>query len=92
MISDGFLGGGGGAEHRWPVRGIWFAHGLYCSNKQYGVVPQPANYSIKPAGIKGHEKARMQIAKIRKFWAAIYYDFVQKKEPGYRTEEMPRSL
>ena len=44
---------------------------LVAVTKQYGVALQHAKYSIKPAGIKGYEKTRMQITKIQKIIAAI---------------------
>ena len=38
--------------------------------RQYAVALQHTKYSIKPRGIKGYEKTRMQITKIRNIKAA----------------------
>ena len=65
MIFDGFPGGpraegalpgGGNLVHPWaPLQQPSSMEELY---------NQHAKYSIEPAGIKGYEKTRMQIAKI----------------------------
>ena len=47
------------------------ALGPIAATKQYGLALQHARHRNKLAGIKGYEKARMQIAKIQKIKAAI---------------------
>ena len=63
MIFDGFPGGPR-TEGALPVRGIlvlpWAPLAI---TKQSGVALRHADYIIKLAGIKGCEKARMQITK-----------------------------
>ena len=65
MIFDGFPGGPG-AEGESRVRVIDRYLGPIAVTKQSG-----GAYIIKPAGIKGYEKTRVQITKIRKIKAAI---------------------
>ena len=55
------------------IAGSWYfgcSLGHIAVTKQYGVTLQHAKYIVKPAGIKGYEKTRMQITKIRKIMAA----------------------
>ena len=51
--------------------------------KQSGGALQHAKYIIKPAGIKGYAKTRMQTTKIRK--SRLQYDFVTYNR-GTRTQ------
>ena len=45
--------------------------GLVAATEQFGVALQHANYSIKPAGINGYEKARMHTTNIQKVKAVV---------------------
>ena len=47
----------------------WLLAGPHSNSQTVGVVLQLAKYSIKHAGMKGYEKTRMQITKIRKIKA-----------------------
>ena len=68
----GWLSGGDPelrAHRRVVVIGL--SLGPIASTKQFGGSLQHAKYSIKLSGIKGYEKNRMQITKMRKIKAAI---------------------
>ena len=59
-----------GAEEPWPDDGIWAAFwSPLSSSKQFPAAIQHAKYIMKHAGMKGYEKTRMQITKIRKIKA-----------------------
>ena len=64
-----FRGTPGEGETRVRVMGCYL--GPIAVTKQSGAALQHAKYIIKPAGIKGYEKTRMQTTKIRKVKAAI---------------------
>ena len=63
--------GGPGAEGESRVRVIGRSLGPIAVTKQSGGALLHAKYIIKPAGIKGYEKTRMRITKIRKNKAVI---------------------
>ena len=56
--------------------------GPIAATKHFGVALQHAKYNIKPAGIKGYEKTRMQTEKYEK--SRLQYDFIKTEEAGHR--------
>ena len=63
---------GGVPDGRAPCRMVVFGmlSGPYSNSQTVGVVIQHARYIMKHAGMKGYEKTRMQITKMRKITAA----------------------
>ena len=68
MILDGFPGGAPELRPNCRAVVISLVPGPIATTAQ--LAQQHAKYSIKPAGIKGYEKIRMQVTKTRKINAA----------------------